>query len=645
MARYDFRNQDYRITRIFQGNGGDIIDRAHTGGAALTRVFSTSTVGEFRFGYAYRRVDLPIEPGFEDFPTVTITGYGTLGAQSVQYPIFRKLYDVQGAGSIVHSRGRHAFKTGYDVHRTYNNGVQSDNARGTVSFGAGYGRTSIENFLGGTPTSYTVTIGNPERNFRVWDLGVFAQDDIRVARNLTLNLGVRFESLTEWREKDSLTTFGYGDQWFTPAPRAGAAWDLKGDGSWVVRGAYGLSFDRVNFFFLRSLQFQEPYIRTVTLLPTADPLRVETLGPNAGQVQSGPTAKNEVDPDFHLGRVHTWNATLEHRLGRSSSVRVSYVGTASRDMPATLVLNRAVPSADATFANRQARRPNPAVSNISRLGNASEGDYRGLQASVERRFAAGLQFQASYTWSRSLDMASDPGFGSGDNYLSMDERADRTFVVDRARGMELRRADLYGPSRFDIPRVGSLNGSYELPWKRRPGALGAVVSDWSVAASASYRDGVPFTIFCTANGGDCNLDGAGQDRANVVDARVLGTTITGYPRAATDTSFIYIPIAAFDQTTCRQAGATAACVDVGAAANQARNQFRYAGAFSTDFSLVRSIPTHGRQRAQVRLEIFNILNNHYAQTPQVSFAIPDNFGRVFGTNGNRSWQLGLRYDW
>jgi hypothetical protein len=196
-----------------------------------------------------------------------------------------------------------------------------------------------------------------------------------------------------------------------------------------------------------------------------------------------------------------------------------------------------------------------------------------------------------------------------------------------------------------MPRVGSVNGSYELPWKRRHGALGAVVSDWSVAASASYRDGVPFTIFCSANGGDCNLDGSGQDRANIVDTSVLGTTITGYPRATTDTSVVYIPITAFDQTTCRQAGATAGCVEVGGSSNQPRNQFRYAGSFSADFSLVRSIPTLGRQRAQVRLEVFDVFNNHYATVPNVSFAIPDNFGRVFGTNGNRSWQLGLRYDW
>jgi hypothetical protein len=645
MGRYDFRNQDYKITRIFRSNGGDIVDRAHTGGASVTRVFSPTTLGEFRFGYAYRRVGLPTEEGFEDFPTITVTGFGTLGPISVQYPIARKLYDLQGVGSITHSRGRHALKAGYDVHRTYNNGVQSDNVRGTVAFGVGYGRSAIENLLAGTPTSYTVTTGDAERNFRVWDFGLFVQDDIRLRSNLTLNLGLRFESMTEWREKDGLTDFGYGDDLFNPAPRVGAAWDIGGDGIWVVRGAYGLSFDRVNFFFLRSLQFQPPHIRTVTLLPTTEPLRVENLGPNVGQVQTGPIAKTEVDPDFHLGRVHTWNATLERRVGATSSVRVSYVGTASRDVPATLILNRAVPTADATFANRQARRPDPAFANISRLANASEGDYKGLQVAFDRRLARDLQFQLSYTLSEALDMASDPGFGSGDNYLSMNEAADRTFATDRERGMELRKADLYGPSRFDMRHVFSVNGSYALPWKRRPGLVGAIISDWGVSVAAQYRDGVPFTILCSANAGDCNLDGQGQDRANMADSSVLGTQIDGYPSTPADTARIYIPIGAFDQTTCRQPGATANCVDVGASSTQPRNSFRYDDAYSLEFALVRSIPTFGNQRAQVRLEVFNLFNNQYAGTPSVSFALPDNFGRVFGTNGNRSWQIGVRYDW
>ena len=647
MGRYDFRNQDYKITRVFRSNGGDIVDRAHTGGASVTRIFAPTLAGELRFGYAYRRVDLPTEKGFEDFPTITVTGFSTLGATSTQFPIFRKLYDYQVAGSLTHSRGRHALKAGYDLHRTFNNATQSDNVRGLIAFGVGYGRTGIENLLAGTPTSYTVTIGDPTRNFRVWDYALFVQDDIRLRNNLTVNLGLRLESLTEWQEKDDLSDLGYGDDLFNPAPRVGASWDVTGDGETVLRGAYGLSYDRVNFFFLRSQQFQLPHIRTVTLLPTAAPLHVQNLGPGSGQVAGGAVAKFETDPDFQMGKVHTWNVTTERRLTRTMFVRGSYVGSASRGMPATLILNRAVPTADASFANRQARRPDPGFSNISRLANASDGDYKGLQVSFEHRLAHGLQFQVSYTLSEALDMASDAGFGGGDIWQSMDERADRTFVEDRERGMELRKADLYGPSRFDMRHVASINGSYALPWKEKPGVLGAIVNDWSMSGSFSYRDGVPFSVACSANGGDCNLDGVAQDRANLVDPRVVGARIDSYPTTPAETARVYLPIDAFDQTTCRQPAATAQCVEVGGGSTQPRNRFRYDDSFSTDFGIVRTIRIRDRHRAQVRLEVFNLFNNHFAPQgqPNISFALPDNFGRVFSVGGNRSWQIAVRYDW
>jgi hypothetical protein len=126
---------------------------------------------------------------------------------------------------------------------------------------------------------------------------------------------------------------------------------------------------------------------------------------------------------------------------------------------------------------------------------------------------------------------------------------------------------------------------------------------------------------------------------------LIWTQIDGFPSTPADTARLYIPITAFDQTTCRQAGATANCVDVGGSSSQPRNNFRYDDSFSVDFGLVRSIPTVGSQRARVRLEVFNLFDKHYAGLPRVSFALPDNFGRVFGTNTNRSWQIALRYDW
>lgn len=643
MARYDVRNQDYQITRVFKSNGGDILDHAHTGGASLTRVFSPNTVGEFRFGYAYRQVDTPTERGFEDFPTITVTGFGTLGPTSNQFPILRKLYDYQGVGSIAHTRGRHSLKGGYDLHRTFNNGVQSDHVRGTIGFATGYGRSPIENLLAGTPTSYNVTVGDPDRNFRYWDLGLFVQDDYRIRDNLTLNLGFRNEAVTAWRERDGLTDFGYDADWFNPAPRAGFAYDVTGTGTWVVRGAYGLSYDRISFFRLRSLQFQQPFIQTFSILPGAQPLHVTQLSPTAGQVTGGRVAKNEVDPEFELGPVHTWNVTLERDVARLVTLRASYVGSATRGLPVTLLVNRAVATPDATLANRDARRPDAVFSNINRLANASDGNYRGLQLSAERRFSKGWQFQFSYTWSRALDIASDAGFGSGDNFFAMDSLADAAFVEDRDRGMELRKADMYGPTRFDMRHVWSLNGSYATP--KLEGLLGALVSDWSFAATARYRDGVPFTVFCSPNSGDCNLDGVAHDRVGVLDMSIIGKQFRKKPRTVEDTRDVQLPIGAFDQSTCGQPNAGPACTPVGGVSNQPRNRFRFDDFFSTDLSIVRNIRTFGAQRLQVRLDGYNITNNTVAGGPNLSFTIPGDFGRVFSAGGNRSLQIAVKYLW
>ncbi|HXH05595.1 MAG TPA: TonB-dependent receptor [Vicinamibacterales bacterium] len=631
MARYDFRNQDFRIERTFRGGGGDIVDRAHTGGAALTRVFSPNLLGEFRFGFAYRRVDLPTERGFETFPTITISGLSTLGPISVQWPIFRKLYDWQAIGSLAYTRGRHAFKAGYDIHRTYNNGVQSDNARGTISFGTGYGRTGIQNFLAGTPTAYVITLGSVDRNFRYWDLGFYAQDDYRIRDGLTLNLGLRAESVTDWVERDGLTDFGYDPDWLNLAPRVGAAWDLTGTGRWVLRGAYGLSYDRINFFHLRSLQFQPPHTRTITILPGAQPLRVEALSPEAGMIAGGPTARFDVAPDFELGRVHTWNVTLEREFRRTTAVRVGYVGSATRGLPASLVLNRAVPGPGATFANRQARRPDPLVSNHLRLANASDGNYRALQVSVERRFSRGLQYQFSYTWGRSLDMASDAGFGSGDIWFSMQYDVDQILAERGDNGP--RKADLSGPSRFDMRHVASFNFSYELPWRRQRGLM-ALASDWILAGTFYYRDGVPVSVLCGANAGDCNIDGVSQDRPHLLDPGLEGRRFTEKPRTPADTQIVHLPPTAFDER-----------VDPGGRGSLGRNRFRLDDFATFDLAIVREIPTIASQRVQLRFEVYNIFNNTFAGSPGLSLADLATFGRITSVGGNRSIQVAAKYLW
>jgi hypothetical protein len=632
MTRYDFRNQRYEISRLLDSNDGDILDRAHTFGTSYTRTFSPTMVGEFRFGYAYRQVDLPTDEGFEDMPTVTITGLSTIGAQSNQYPIFRKLHDYQAIGSVTWIRGRHSLKGGYDVHRTMNNGIQSDYVRGLVNFGTGYGRTGIQNFLAGTPTSYTVTTGDVERNYRNWDVAFYVQDDWRIRDNVTLNLGLRNESLTRWTEKDDKVDFGYDSAAFNLAPRVGAAWDLFSDGGWIVRGAYGLSYDRIHFFQLRSIGFQPPVTTTVTVNPGAEPLRVENLCPTCGTVTSSVPTRTDVDPDFGMGKVHTWNATLEKALWRNASVRASYIGTATRDMPSTLILNRAVPTADATFANRQQRRPDQTITNWTRLANASLGNYWGFQVSLTQRYHKGFQYQFSYTRSQVKDLASDPGFGSGDIYYSNVWDADLLF--DQNDDLSKRRSDMYGLSRFDQRQVASFNASYELPWKETRGLVGALINDWMVSGTYYYRDGYTLSISCAANAADCNIDGVAQDRPDVIDASVVGFWFNDKPKSVADTQIQHILPTAFGQT-----------LAPGAAGTLGRNRYRTDDFANVDLAVIRNVDITRGQRAQVRLEVYNLFNNTYAGAPSLSLGTPANFGKISSVAGSRTMQIAFKYLW
>ncbi|HJZ99074.1 MAG TPA: hypothetical protein VKE70_21335, partial [Candidatus Solibacter sp.] len=344
------------------------------------------------------------------------------------------------------------------------------------------------------------------------------------------------------------------------------------------------------------------------------------------------SSKFDVDPNFGLGTVHTWNASLEHRVTRTTSVRVSYVGSATRGLPAALVLNRAVPNADATFFNRQARRPDPSISNWTRLANASDGNYAGLQLSVERRYAQGLQYQLSYTRSRARDLASDVGFGSGDIFYSMQFAADDIF--NRTGNNGPRHNDLYGPTRFDYRNIFSYNFSYELPWRRKPGLVAAFASDWQLSGTAAYRDGYPVSIFCGANSGDCNLDGVTQDRPNVVDPSVIGTQFKDAPSNPSEANLVRISPTAFDQN-----------VAPGARGNLGRNLFRTDSSFTMDVAIVRNLRLGDQHRVQLRLEVYDLFNNTYAGQPGLSLGSLGNFGRITGVSGNRSLQIAAKYYW
>ena len=174
---------------------------------------------------------------------------------------------LQFVDHISYTHGKHAFKFGGEIHRDAFIGGAYGGARGRIKFGfandAFAGATSLEDFFAGVPTSGSQLVGDPTRHMHNWGYAGFVQDDWRATRNLTVNLGLRYELNTVVKEEHNLLgnfdpTAGLqqvGKQISAPyhgdhtnfAPRLGFAWDPTGNGNTVIRGGGGIIYETLDW--------------------------------------------------------------------------------------------------------------------------------------------------------------------------------------------------------------------------------------------------------------------------------------------------------------------------------------------------------------------------------------------------------------
>jgi Carboxypeptidase regulatory-like domain len=169
---------------------------------------------------------------------------------------------------IAYTVGKHALKFGGEIHRDGFNGGAYGGVRGRIKFGFGVndvfpGATSLEDFFAGVPDKGSQLIGDPTRHIHNWGYAAFVQDDWRASRNLTVNLGLRYELSTVIKDDHNLLgnfdpTLGllqvgrglsspYNTDHTNFAPRLGFAWDVTGRGKTVLRGGGGIIYETVNW--------------------------------------------------------------------------------------------------------------------------------------------------------------------------------------------------------------------------------------------------------------------------------------------------------------------------------------------------------------------------------------------------------------
>ncbi len=625
---------------------------------ADTHIFSPQVINEFRFSYQRanvidgRSVD-PIDPkslGFT-FPVVSSINVapviGVSGITGLGPPIFsNRVYNFyQFTDNVAVSIGRHNLKSGGEIRHTRLYSLYTSIANGSFTFNGLATTNPQADLLLGMPFFFIQAGGKEDKSLRQTAFYLYGQDEFRLRPNLTLNLGVRYELVPGFTERDNLLlTYvpgvksvlsptlptglvhsgdpGIPETLFPTdknnvAPRIGIAWDPSGSGKTSIRAGYGIFFDESGLIQTYNIYQAPDYqpIAVVVFAPSfADPFVGKSpftppLNFPVPPDPNVPTTATWIAADMKPAYIQHWNLTLQRQITSSLAVEVAYVGNKGTRLQGNVDINQPVLTPDATPLNIQRRRPIPALSGTFEVSSRFNSNYHGLQATLTQRLNRGLSFQASYTWSKAIDDSATPtGF-----FLIPGQNAGRAQDNNNLKAEK-------ALSPFDLRHRFVLSYIYELPFFKQGGAASYILGGWRLNGIVSLQSGHPFTVGDTR---DPNLDQIIEnDRPDVLRNPNLPSG-ERKPERWFDTT-------AFARPVLRHG-------------SSGRNIVVGDGVVNFDFGLTKEFKLGERPRLEFRWEIFNLFNHPNFGIPDSDFNSPT-FGRVFRTSTpERQMQFALKF--
>ena len=549
-----------QFTGGFNFIGPAIIQDGRGQNASITwnHTFTPTFLNTFRIGYLRHRLDFPSPPNTLGVPSYyTIDGLGADFGQYSGLPQFFTENQFQYLDTMSVVKGKHSIKFGGEYRRTRNGSSFFNDAFSSIFPWSVEGdltdlhfTESEENLLFGGPyygAAYLATAAvdtsngqQPKfyRGYRANEFAAFVQDDWRATNRLTLNLGLRWEYFGPPHnfQKNIDSNFYFG-QPVTPAPtatdnpffpknnpfyasvatgsfqvrnneiwnkdtnnfgpRVGFAWDVMGTQKFVVRGGFGVMYDRLYNNVFENIRFNPPFFSdnqigvfingnpaTANLLSYPFTTRALFADPALSPVPN----PRHIDQNLKTAYYEQYHFGTQWEFAKGWVFEPEYVGTLGRKLVGIIDIN--------TFDGRRAgvgssSRINPNIGADNFRNNAFSSNYNSLQMSVRKTYSSGLALSFNYTYAKALDELSD----------TFNNKSGTTPIDDQNIGLS------YGPADFDLRHRLVATVGYDLPFLKENRWLGG----WGVNSIVSWQTGHPVSPYSGSSSYDLNKNGVRND--------------------------------------------------------------------------------------------------------------------------------------
>jgi len=520
---------------------------------------------------------------------------------------------------------------------------------------------SLTAFLAGTPNAFAITLGDVSSAIAQGALGLFVQDNYKMRPNLTLELGLRYDWLMSPTERfdrfvayvpgaNSLTRVNkgiapiYRTNWKNFQPRVGFSWDPFKNGKTSVRGAYAILADQPVTNLVTGDASNPPLANPIALPPNTTTTFANALKDAAGGSSISPSSS---DPAFNNSNIQSWNLNVQREVRPGLGVMVGYFGSKGTHLRLSRNINQTFLNAAfsqvrpfATLSSSSSILPNTPMQNITFREGTGNSSYHALWVSANKRLSRGLQFNASYTWSKSIDYnsQSSQGVTLQDNF---NLRGDR------------------GLSDFDARHRFIVSGIYELPFHRN-----RLVNGWQLAAVVQTQSGNPVTIL--AGNAGAITGGAPAAQANGLTGNAtLRPDVTGVVPIIPTTATSAFGIQWFANSVCdpRPGGSCPAGAvfvlpvsvlggkTVYHFGSQGRNVIIGPTFNNTDFSVIKRTKLTEKTSVEFRAEVFDIFNHaNFGQPGRTAQVGSSTFGLISNTRSptgdagsSRQFQFALKF--